>query len=130
MAISLQSAPLLSRKPPSLRWLGSFRVAIVACLLTLLPGYFWGRRLEEARRFAAWKQQRSKDGIRHQPGAAETLLTRIDPTTPAEPGRVHWNERQVGELLTEHFEPAYWDWARRARGRRFLGVMLEVRDIP
>src|SRR5688572_24759197 len=97
------SAPSHLQNTSSLRRFLPLHIAAAAFLLTLFPDYFWGRHLEEARRFAAWKEQWSDDGMRRD-SAGQALLARISPISPAEPERIHLNERQVGELLTEHFE--------------------------
>src|SRR5688572_18662456 len=105
MSIALQSAPKHSRKSSVPCRSSPFRVALAAWLLTLIAGYFWGRHLEQERRYAAWKNNNSIQ----VPAPSGALFTRIYPIPSAEPGRIHLDERHISELLLSHVEPDYWD---------------------
>jgi hypothetical protein len=106
-AVGVRPAPSPQRSSLLWRFLPIY-FAAAAFLLTLVPGYYLGRHLEDSRRFSAWKRKWSS-AANGRPLDSNKVLARIVPTLPSEPGGIQWNERQFSELLTEHFEPDYWD---------------------
>src|SRR5262245_51552695 len=64
MSAARQMASLSRPGKPAFwpRWLTPLRVFCAALLVTFVAGYFWGRQLEQQRRYQAWQEEQR---VRH-----------------------------------------------------------------